>query len=212
MTRPSTRVRGPPGYAGYEHFVAGTAGRDRRNRAGTRLSQRRASAVRRLFHPRPLPVAVLGDSIASLVQPESGGVADGPSLGRDGSADPCLGADFIGYRGAAGSALPAGIFTSGSTMANASALRWPETPVLGSESRCGAMDMLGMGRRSLRLVPADRTGRIRLDALTDRIAHDRRAGHRPVAIVGMARSASTCATPYTRMGNLVGYERAKSRK
>ncbi|WP_152521501.1 pyridoxal-dependent decarboxylase [Amycolatopsis decaplanina] len=56
-----------------------------------------------------------------------------------------------------------------------------------------AMDMLGMGRRSLRLVPADRTGRIRLDALTDRIDDDRRAGHRPVAIVGMAGATATGA-------------------
>ncbi|MDQ2587972.1 pyridoxal phosphate-dependent decarboxylase family protein [Saccharothrix yanglingensis] len=168
------------------------------------------------FHPRPLPVTVLGDSIASLLNQSPAAWRMGPAATSMEVQTLAWLADFIGYPGAAGSALPPGIFTSGGTIANISALKLARDAVLGEEVRengisggslrgtvyasaeshyslSRAMDMLGMGRRSLRLVPTDPTGRILVEALTDRIRDDLRNGHRPVAIVGMAGATATGA-------------------
>ncbi|HEY4040466.1 MAG TPA: pyridoxal-dependent decarboxylase [Rhodopila sp.] len=49
-----------------------------------------------------------------------------------------------------------------------------------------AMEMAGLGRDALRMIPTDDTGRIRLDALADRIAQDRADGARPFLVVGTA--------------------------
>ncbi|MFE5565696.1 pyridoxal phosphate-dependent decarboxylase family protein [Amycolatopsis japonica] len=168
------------------------------------------------FHPRPLPVAVLGDCIASLLNQSPAAWRMGPAAAAMEVRTLAWVADFIGYRGAEGSALPRGIFTSGGTIANVSALKMARDAVLGAEVRengiaregtratvyvsaeahyslSRAMDMLGMGRHSLRLVPTDPAGHIRVDALTERIRDDRRAGHRPVAVVGMAGATATGA-------------------
>ncbi|ANN15920.1 hypothetical protein SD37_09875 [Amycolatopsis orientalis] len=168
------------------------------------------------FHPRPLPVAVLGDSIASLLNQSPAAWRMGPAATAMEVRTLAWVADFIGYRGAVGSALPAGIFTSGGTLANISALKLARDAVLGEEVRergisgdgpratvyasaeahyslSRAMDMLGLGRRSLRLVPTDRAGRILVGTLLERIRDDRRAGHRPVAVVGMAGATATGA-------------------
>jgi aromatic-L-amino-acid decarboxylase len=48
------------------------------------------------------------------------------------------------------------------------------------------MDMSGLGRRALRLVPTDARGRIRLDALEVAVTQDRAAGLRPFFVVGTA--------------------------
>lgn len=56
-----------------------------------------------------------------------------------------------------------------------------------------AMDMAGFGSASLRLIPCDADGRIRLDALTDAIAHDRRDGAMPFIVIGTAGSVDTGA-------------------
>jgi aromatic-L-amino-acid decarboxylase len=49
-----------------------------------------------------------------------------------------------------------------------------------------AMDMAGLGRDALRMIPFDENGRIRIDALTRRIARDRVLGLRPFLIAGTA--------------------------
>ncbi len=49
-----------------------------------------------------------------------------------------------------------------------------------------AMDMSGLGRGALRLVPVDGAGRIRLDALESAIAEDRDRGFHPFLVVGTA--------------------------
>jgi aromatic-L-amino-acid decarboxylase len=49
-----------------------------------------------------------------------------------------------------------------------------------------AMEMAGLGRNALRMVPCDENGRMRLDALTRWIAEDREDGARPFLVVGTA--------------------------
>lgn len=49
-----------------------------------------------------------------------------------------------------------------------------------------AMDMAGLGRDALRLIPCDDAGRIRLDALADAVARDRDAGAVPFLVAGTA--------------------------
>lgn len=54
-----------------------------------------------------------------------------------------------------------------------------------------AVDLLGIGRRQLRIVPTDEGFRIRMDALRDAIAADRKAGLQPAIVVGNAGSVNT---------------------
>ena len=54
-----------------------------------------------------------------------------------------------------------------------------------------AVELLGMGTRSLRRVPTDDLMRIDLGALADRVASDRAAGLRPICVVGVAGTTNT---------------------
>ncbi|MDR3531009.1 MAG: pyridoxal-dependent decarboxylase [Rhodopila sp.] len=49
-----------------------------------------------------------------------------------------------------------------------------------------AMEMAGLGRDALRMIPCDDQGRMRLDALTAQVARDRVQGARPFLIAGTA--------------------------
>jgi glutamate/tyrosine decarboxylase-like PLP-dependent enzyme len=54
-----------------------------------------------------------------------------------------------------------------------------------------AVELLGMGTRSLRRVPTDGAMRIEVGALADMVARDRAAGLRPVCVVGVAGTTNT---------------------
>jgi glutamate/tyrosine decarboxylase-like PLP-dependent enzyme len=56
-----------------------------------------------------------------------------------------------------------------------------------------AMDMAGLGRDAMRLIPFDANGRMRIDALIGRIARDRAVGLRPFLIAGTAGTVDTGA-------------------
>src|SRR4051812_27204508 len=56
-----------------------------------------------------------------------------------------------------------------------------------------AVALLGLGRSNLRLVRVDDDFRMRIDALEDAIANDRRAGKHPIAIVATAGTVNTGA-------------------
>ena len=63
--------------------------------------------------------------------------------------------------------------------------------------------VLGIGRRAVRAIPCDRRGRMRVDALAEAIAADRRAGVLPVAIVANAGTTNTGAIdPLREIGEL----------
>ncbi len=102
-----------------------------------------------------------------------------------------------------------GIFVTGASMANFIALIVARTATLGVESRrtgiaasgksltayvsaaahgCvrQAMELAGFGSDALRMIPTDAGQRIRVDALADAVAADKRAGHTPFLVVGNA--------------------------
>jgi glutamate/tyrosine decarboxylase-like PLP-dependent enzyme len=57
-----------------------------------------------------------------------------------------------------------------------------------------AVELLGLGSRTLRYIPVDAAYRIDIDALRTTIARDRAAGLRPIAVVGNAGTVNTGAT------------------
>jgi aromatic-L-amino-acid decarboxylase len=56
-----------------------------------------------------------------------------------------------------------------------------------------AMELMGLGRESLRLIPVDTTYRMRLDLLEDAIRQDRAAGRKPFCVIGSAGTVKTGA-------------------
>ncbi|HEX9050065.1 MAG TPA: pyridoxal-dependent decarboxylase [Anaeromyxobacter sp.] len=71
-----------------------------------------------------------------------------------------------------------------------------------------AVALLGLGRRSLRLVPTDADFRMRVDLLEDAIARDRAAGLAPLAVVASAGTVATGAVdPVARIADVAGRER-----
>jgi len=56
-----------------------------------------------------------------------------------------------------------------------------------------SMELLGLGRDAIRLVPSDEAYRMRLDSLAAMIAEDRDRGFRPVAVVAAAGTVGTGA-------------------
>jgi aromatic-L-amino-acid decarboxylase len=66
-----------------------------------------------------------------------------------------------------------------------------------------AAGVLGLGRRAVRSITCDRSGRMRLDALRDAMAADRRAGVLPMAVVANAGTTNTGAIdPLSSIGEL----------
>ncbi len=57
-----------------------------------------------------------------------------------------------------------------------------------------AVELLGLGAKSLRMLPVNDDFTLNVDALTTAIANDRAAGHRPACIVGNAGTVNTGAT------------------
>jgi aromatic-L-amino-acid/L-tryptophan decarboxylase len=56
-----------------------------------------------------------------------------------------------------------------------------------------ALEILGLGRASLSVVPVDRSFRVDVAALRRAVADDRRAGHLPICVVGNAGTVNTGA-------------------
>jgi glutamate/tyrosine decarboxylase-like PLP-dependent enzyme len=72
----------------------------------------------------------------------------------------------------------------------------PLTVYASSESHAvvlRAVDVLGLGRQALRLVPVDDRGRMRTDALQRALDEDIASGRRPVAVVATAGTTATGA-------------------
>ena len=117
-------------------------------------------------------------------------------------------ADLVGYGEDAG-----GHLTSGGMMANFTGIKLARDSVSGdriqqqgvqerwavytSEERHvsvdKAVDAVGLGRLALRALPTGPEFRIRLDALEAAIAEDRKAGIRPMCIVGIFGTTNTGA-------------------
>lgn len=56
-----------------------------------------------------------------------------------------------------------------------------------------SMELLGLGREAIRLVPSDEAYRMRLDSLAAMVAEDRAQGYRPITVVAAAGTVGTGA-------------------
>jgi aromatic-L-amino-acid decarboxylase len=174
--------------------------------------------------PSPLPAGALADLIASVLNQNPGAWAIGPgAVAMERRVVRWL-CDLVGYPGEAG-----GNLTSGGTMANFVALKLARDRVSGDRAQHEgvsgrwavytsderhvavdkAVDAVGLGRESLRVVESDEDFRIDLEALDDAIARDRATGVRPLCLVATGGSTNTGAVdPLAELRRVADRERA----
>jgi aromatic-L-amino-acid decarboxylase len=161
-----------------------------------------------LITPSPNPVGIIADFICSALNQNVGAYSIGPSaVAMERRVVRWL-TDLCGFGPRAG-----GNLTSGGMMANFIGLkvgrdavtrdvaqhdgireRWA---VYASEERHvsvdKAVDCIGLGRNALRPVPTDANFQVRIDALEEAIAQDKKHGIRPLCIVGVFGTTNTGA-------------------
>src|ERR1700751_4891007 len=166
-----------------------------------------------LITPSPNPIGVIADFICSAINQNVGAYSIGPSaVALERRVVRWL-TDLCGYDAKAG-----GNRTSGGMMANFIGLkvgrdavtrdqaqhegideRWA---VYASEERHVSIDKgvdcIGLGRNALRPLPTDSDFQVRLDALENAIAQDKKDGIRPMCIVGVFGTTNTGAVDNIR--------------
>ena len=171
-------------------------------------------------HPRffgyitagPTPIGVLGDFLASAINPNCGGWTLSPMASEiEGQAVRWI-ADLVGYPRGCG-----GLLVSGGNMANFTCFLAARTAIAGPAVREAgltgaaiprfavyvsgethtwiqkAADLFGLGTDAVRWIPTDAELRMDVSALRRTIADDAAAGWRPMLVVGTAGSVSTGA-------------------
>jgi aromatic-L-amino-acid/L-tryptophan decarboxylase len=166
-----------------------------------------------LITPSPNPVGILGDFICSALNQNVGAYSIGPSaVAMERRVVRWL-TDLCGYGPKAG-----GNLTSGGMMANFIGLKVGRDAVTGDQAQhhgmrdlCAvyaseerhvsidkAVDCIGLGRNALRPLPTDPNFQVRIDALEEAIAQDRKKGIRPLCIVGVFGTTNTGAVDDVR--------------
>src|SRR5919106_260324 len=160
------------------------------------------------FNPTPLPIGVWADALSSMLNQNAGAWRNGPTSAMIEARVIRWLCDLLNY-----GPNSFGTLASGGSEANLIALKCARDNAaatikdLGVRSVSGdlvvyaseqchysidkSVDILGMGRQSLRKIPTDDRFHIRLDALQERIAQDRDDGYLPVCILGVAGTTST---------------------
>ena len=161
-----------------------------------------------LITPSPNPVGVIADFICSALNQNVGAYSIGPSAVAVERRVVRWLTDLCGYGEKAG-----GNLTSGGMMANFIALKVGRDAVTGDQGQYGgirdrwavyaseerhvsvdkAVDSIGLGRNALRPLPTDAKFQVRLDALEQAIARDKKDGIRPMCIVGVFGTTNTGA-------------------
>lgn len=162
------------------------------------------------FNPAPLAIGVWADALCSALNQNAGAWRNGPTSALIEDRIIRWLCELIGYGPKA-----YGVLASGGSEANLIALKCArdnaardicvrgvravdaDLTVYASE-QCHfsvekSVDLLGIGRASLRKIDTDERFHIRLDRLREAIAADQRKGKRPFCIVGMAGATSTGA-------------------
>ncbi len=161
-----------------------------------------------LITPSPNPIGVIADFICSALNQNVGAYSIGPSsVAMERRVVRWL-TDLCGYDANAG-----GNLTSGGMMANFIGLKVGRDAVSGDRAQHDgigerwavyaseerhvsvdkAVDCIGLGRNALRALPTDAKFQVRLDALEQAIAHDKKNGIRPMCIVGVFGTTNTGA-------------------
>ncbi len=171
-------------------------------------------------HPRfmgyitssPAPLGILGDLLASSVNPNLGGYQLSPLATEIEAQTVRWIADLVGYPATCG-----GLLSSGGNMANFIGFLAGRRHQAGWDYRKGGMggpeaqrlrvycsgethtwiqkacDLFGLGTDAIRWIPVDASLRMDMRALRRRIAADRAAGDTPAIVVGTGGSVSTGA-------------------
>ena len=160
------------------------------------------------FNPTPLPIGVWADVFTSMLNQNAGAWRNGPTSAMIEARVIRWLCDLINY-----GAKSFGTLASGGSEANLIALKCARDNasatikdrgvrsatgdlVVYASEQCHysidkSVDLLGMGRHSLRKIPTDDRFHIRVDALREEIKRDRNEGHVPVCVVGVAGTTST---------------------
>jgi aromatic-L-amino-acid/L-tryptophan decarboxylase len=184
-------------------------------------------------HPRffgyitssPAPIGVLGDLVASAVNPNVGAWILSPAATEIEAETVRWIAQLIGYPTTCGGLLLSGgnvantvcllaaraamadgdVRVEGMTGATGAARRrpWIYTSAETHTWLQKAADIAGMGTASIRWIPTDRSQRMDVEALARQIGADRAAGDLPLMVVGTAGTVSTGAVdPLPRIAAL----------
>jgi aromatic-L-amino-acid decarboxylase len=160
------------------------------------------------FNPTPLPIGVWADVLTSLLNQNAGAWRNGPSSAMIEARVIRWLCDLLEY-----GPKSFGTLASGGSEANLIALKCARDRavatikdrgvrsaakdlVVYSSEQCHysidkSVDLLGLGRESLRKIATDELFHIRVDVLREEIARDRAAGRLPCCIVGVAGTTST---------------------
>ncbi|MEA2204962.1 MAG: aromatic-L-amino-acid/L-tryptophan decarboxylase [Blastocatellia bacterium] len=160
------------------------------------------------FNPAPLPIGVWADALTSALNQNAGAWRNGPSSALVETQVLRWLCELIGY-----GPESFGVLASGGSEANLIALKCArdhanqeisvagllatnsKLVVYGSE-QCHfsvekSLDILGMGRNSLRKIATDDRFHVRVDELVKTMARDRESGLVPCCIIGLAGATST---------------------
>lgn len=161
-----------------------------------------------LITPSPNPMGVIADFICSALNQNIGAYSIGPAgVAMERRVVRWL-TDLCGYDGKAG-----GNLTSGGMMANFIGLKVGRDAVTNDRAQHDgvhdpwavyvseerhvsidkAVDCIGLGRRALRALPTDAAFQLKLDALEDAIATDKKNGVRPMCVIGIFGTTNTGA-------------------
>jgi glutamate/tyrosine decarboxylase-like PLP-dependent enzyme len=160
------------------------------------------------FNPTPLPIGVWADALASALNQNAGAWRNGPTSAMIEARVLRWLCELIGY-----GPKSFGVLASGGTEANLIALKCardraqPSGVNAGLRSAPGdltvyaseqchfsierSVDILGLGRNSLRKIATDEKFHIRPDALQKQIEADLSAGLIPCCVIGIAGATST---------------------
>jgi aromatic-L-amino-acid decarboxylase len=167
------------------------------------------------FNPTPLPIGVWADALASALNQNAGAWRNGPTSAMIEARVLRWLCTLVGY-----GPESFGVLASGGTEANLIALKCardradaevgqtflsvpsdglrsvPNKLTVYASEQCHfsierSVDILGLGRNSLRKIPTDDSFHLRTDALQEQIAADRSAGHTPCCVIGIAGATST---------------------
>src|SRR5256714_7102876 len=159
------------------------------------------------FNPTPLAIGVWADALCSALNQNAGAWRNGPTSALIEDRAIRWLCELLGYGPGA-----FGVLASGGSEANLIALKCARDSVADRITRLGmrtagelvvyaseqchfsvekSVDILGLGRQSLRKIDTDARFHIRLDLLREAIDEDRAKGRVPCCIVGMAGATST---------------------
>ena len=160
------------------------------------------------FNPTPLAIGVWADALCSALNQNAGAWRNGPTSALIEAQVIRWLCELIGYGPEA-----FGTLASGGSEANLIALKCARDKASDNMCRLGvraatgdltvyaseqchfslekSVDILGLGRQSLKKIDTDERFHIRLDALREAIARDRNEGRVPCCIVGVAGATST---------------------